>query len=102
MRYKDLWEELTRRMGYWIDLKNPCITFTNEYIESVWYLLKQIYQKGWLYKGYTVQPYSPAAGIGLNSHELNLPGCYKSVKDVGISVQFELKTMFHESVYPVY
>ena len=91
MRYKDLWEQLTRRMGYWIDLKNPYITFTNEYIESVWYLLKQIYQKGWLYKGYTVQPYSPAAGTGLSSHELNLPGCYKIVKDISVVVQFELK-----------
>jgi isoleucyl-tRNA synthetase len=77
MQYKDLWDDITRKMGYWVDLDNPYITFNNEYIESVWWLLGQLYQKNLLYKGYTIQPYSPAAGTGLSSHELNQPGCYK-------------------------
>ncbi|HPQ21993.1 MAG TPA: class I tRNA ligase family protein, partial [Saprospiraceae bacterium] len=73
MRYKDLWDDITRKMGYWVDLENPYITFKNEYIESVWWLLKQLYEKNYLYKGYTIQPYSPAAGTGLSTHELNQP-----------------------------
>ncbi len=91
MRYKLEWDDITRKMGYWVDLQNPYITFENEYIESVWYLLSQIYQKGYLYKGFTIQPYSPAAGTGLSSHELNMPGAYKEVKDVSAVALFELK-----------
>jgi len=73
MKYKDLWDDITKKMGYWVDLNDPYITFDNKYIESVWYLLSELYKKGLLYKGYTIQPYSPAAGTGLSSHELNLP-----------------------------
>jgi len=90
MRYKDLWDDITRKMGYWVDLDNPYITFENDYIESVWYLLKRLYDKGFLYKGYTVQPYSPAAGTGLSSHELNMPGAYKDVKDTSAVAQFKV------------
>ena len=89
MRYKDLWDDITRKMGYWVDLDNPYITFENDYIESVWYLLKRLYDKDFLYKGYTVQPYSPAAGTGLSSHELNMPGAYKDVKDTSAVAQFK-------------
>ncbi len=92
LKYKDLWDELTRQMGYWVDLKNPYITFDNEYIETLWFLLKKLYDKGLLYKGYTIQPYSPAAGTGLSSHELNMPGCYRDVKDTTCVAMFELKT----------
>ena len=91
MKYKDMWDDLTRKMGYWVDLNDPYITFKNEYIETLWYLLSKIYQKGLLYKGYTIQPYSPAAGTGLSSHELNLPGCYRDVKDTTCTAQFKLK-----------
>jgi isoleucyl-tRNA synthetase len=91
MKYKDLWDELTVEMGYWVDLDHPYITFDNKYIESVWWLLKQLYDKKLLYKGYTIQPYSPAAGTGLSSHELNLPGCYRDVKDTTVVAQFEVK-----------
>ncbi|MBP7273253.1 MAG: isoleucine--tRNA ligase [Saprospiraceae bacterium] len=90
MRYKDRWDDLTRKMGYWVDLDNPYITFTNEYIESVWYLLKKLYDKNLLYKGYTIQPYSPAAGTGLSSHELNMPGTYREVKDTSAVAQFKI------------
>ncbi len=90
MRYKDLWDDITQKMGYWVDLDNPYITFENEYIESVWYLLKRLYDKGLLYKGYTIQPYSPAAGTGLSSHELNMPGAYKEVKDTSVVAQFKV------------
>lgn len=90
MMYKDQWDDLTRKMGYWVDLKNPYITYEKEYIESLWWLLKQLYDKKLLYKGYSIQPYSPAAGTGLSSHELNLPGCYKDVKDTSIVAQFEV------------
>ncbi|MBN1340240.1 MAG: isoleucine--tRNA ligase [Bacteroidales bacterium] len=90
MKYKDQWDDLTLRMGYWVDLSDPYITFDNKYIESVWWLLKQLYDKGLLYKGYTIQPYSPAAGTGLSSHELNLPGCYKDVKDNTVVAQFKV------------
>ncbi|MCO6463573.1 MAG: isoleucine--tRNA ligase [Saprospiraceae bacterium] len=91
MRYKDLWDDITRKMGYWVDLDNPYITFNNEYIESVWWLLAQLYKKGLLYKGYTIQPYSPAAGTGLSSHELNQPGCYRDVTDTTVVAQFLTK-----------
>lgn len=90
MQYKDMWDDLTKQMGYWVDLDNPYITFKDEYIESVWWLLKQIYDKNLLYKGYTIQPYSPAAGTGLSSHELNQPGCYQDVKDTSAVAQFKL------------
>jgi isoleucyl-tRNA synthetase len=91
MMYKDQWDDLTRKMGYWVDLAKPYITYEKEYIESLWWILKQLYDKNLLYKGYTIQPYSPAAGTGLSSHELNLPGCYKEVKDTSIVAQFEVK-----------
>lgn len=90
MRYKDFWDELTREMGYWVDLDHPYITFENKYIESVWWLLNQLYEKGLLYKGYTIQPYSPAAGTGLSTHELNQPGCYRDVKDNTVVAQFKV------------
>ena len=91
MRFKDEWDELTEKIGYLVDLEDPYITFDSNYIESLWYLLKQLYDKGLLYKGYTIQPYSPAAGTGLSSHELNQPGCYREVKDTSITGQFKLK-----------
>jgi isoleucyl-tRNA synthetase len=91
MMYKDQWDDLTRKMGYWVDLNAPYITYEKEYIESLWWILKELYDKKLLYKGYTIQPYSPAAGTGLSSHELNLPGCYKDVKDTSIVAQFEVK-----------
>lgn len=91
MRFKNEWDDVTRKMGYWVDLDHPYITFENEYIESVWYLLKEIYNKGFLYKGYTIQPFSPAAGTGLSSHELNQPGAYREVKDVSAVALFKLK-----------
>ncbi len=90
MKYKEEWDELTRRMGYWVDLQHPYITFDNKYIESVWYLLKQLFDKNLLYKGYTIQPFSPAAGTGLSTHELNQPGCYKNVKDNSLVAQFKV------------
>lgn len=90
MKFKDKWDELTIKMGYWIDLENPYITFDNKYIESVWYLLKILYEKNLLYKGYSIQPYSPAAGTGLSTHELNQPGCYKLVKDNSVVAQFKV------------
>lgn len=91
MMYKDQWDDLTRKMGYWVDLKTPYITYEKEYIETLWWILKKFYDKKLLYKGYTIQPYSPGAGTGLSSHELNLPGCYKEVKDTSIVAQFEVK-----------
>ncbi len=91
MKYTDLWTNLTKIMGYWVDLDNPYITYDNRYIESVWWLLKQIYNKNLLYKGYTIQPYSPAAGTGLSSHELNQPGCYRDVKDTTCVAMFKVK-----------
>jgi len=90
MRYKNLWDDITIKMGYWVDLENPYITFENEYIESVWWILKNLYDKGLIYKGYTVQPYSPAAGTGLSSHELNMPGAYKDVSDTSAVAQFKV------------
>ena len=94
MMYTNEWEELTDKMGYWVDMENPYITYDNKYIESLWYLLKQLYNKGLLYKGYTIQPYSPAAGTGLSSHELNQPGCYRDVKDTTVTAQFKLLDKF--------
>lgn len=90
MRFKDRWDEITIKMGYWVDLNNPYITFDNNYIESVWSLLKKLYDKGLIYKGYTIQPYSPAAGTGLSSHELNLPGSYRAVKDTSAVAMFKV------------
>lgn len=95
MKYKEVWDDLTRKMGYWVDLDHPYITFENNYIESVWHLLKQLYDKNMLYKGYTIQPYSPAAGTGLSSHELNQPGTYRNVKDTSVVAQFKLKHEEH-------
>ena len=89
MRYTDVWNDLTEKMGYWVDLDNPYVTYHNEYIETLWYLLKRMYDKGLLYKGYTIQPFSPAAGTGLSSHELNQPGTYKMVKDTTVVAQFK-------------
>lgn len=90
MKYTREWETLTNRMGYWVDMREPYITYDNRYIESVWWLLARLYSKGYLYKGYTIQPYSPAAGTGLSSHELNQPGCYRDVKDTTCIAQFRL------------
>jgi isoleucyl-tRNA synthetase len=89
LRYKDKWDDLTTKMGYWVDLKNPYITFTNEYIESLWWCLKELYNKGLLYKSVSIQPYSPAAGTGLSSHELNQPGTYRNVKDTSVVAMFK-------------
>jgi len=91
MKYTKEWTDLTHKMGYWVDLDNPYITYDNRYIETLWWLLKQLYQQDLLYKGYTIQPYSPAAGTGLSSHELNQPGCYRDVKDTTVTAQFRLK-----------
>jgi len=90
MMYTNEWTDLTNKMGYWVDLEHPYITYDNKYIESLWWLLKQLYQKDLLYKGYTIQPYSPAAGTGLSSHELNQPGCYRDVKDTTVTAQFKV------------
>ncbi len=90
MMYTNEWTQLTNKMGYWVDLEHPYITYDNKYIESLWYLLKQLYNKDLLYKGYTIQPYSPAAGTGLSSHELNQPGCYRDVKDTTVTAQFKV------------
>ena len=92
MKFTREWEDLTHKMGYWVDMKEPYITYDNRYIETLWWLLKQLYQKNLLYKGYTIQPYSPAAGTGLSSHELNQPGCYRDVKDLTVVGQFKIKT----------
>ena len=99
MKYTDVWNDLTTKMGYWVDLEHPYITYKNEYIETLWYLLKELYKKGLLYKGYTIQPYSPAAGTGLSSHELNQPGTYKDVKDTTIVAEFRLiKSQLHPAI----
>ena len=91
MKYTAEWTNLTKQMGYWVDLNDPYITYDNKYIETLWYLLKELYKKGYLYKGYTIQPYSPAAGTGLSSHELNQPGCYRDVKDLTCTARFKTK-----------
>lgn len=90
MKFTKEWEDLTDKMGYWVDMENPYITYDNRYIETLWYLLSELYKKGLLYKGYTIQPYSPAAGTGLSSHELNQPGCYRDVKDTTCTAQFHI------------
>ena len=92
MKYTQEWTNLTKQMGYWVDLDNPYITYDNKFIETLWWLLKELYKKGYLYKGYTIQPYSPAAGTGLSSHELNQPGCYRDVKDTTCTAQFLIKS----------
>ena len=104
MMYTDEWTQLTNKMGYWVDLEHPYITYDNKYIESLWYLLKQLYNKNLLYKGYTIQPYSPAAGTGLSSHELNQPGCYRDVKDTTVTAQFKVldNVEFNKSELPTY
>ena len=91
LMFKDRWDDLTRQIGYWVDLDHPYVTYENNYIESLWHLLKQLYDKGYLYKGYTIQPFSPAAGTGLSSHELNQPGTYQNVKDTTIVAQFQVQ-----------
>ena len=93
MMFTGEWTDLSHRMGYWVDMEHPYITYDNKYIESLWWLLKQLYQKGLLYKGYTIQPYSPAAGTGLSSHELNQPGCYRDVKDTTVTAQFKVSPL---------
>lgn len=90
MKFTQEWEDLTNKMGYWVNMEDPYITYDNRYIETLWYLLKQLYDKGYLYKGYTIQPYSPAAGTGLSTHELNQPGCYRDVKDTTCVAQFKV------------
>jgi len=100
LKYKDLWDELTVKMGYWVDLDNPYITFDNKYIESVWNLLKKLFDKDLLYKGYSIQPYSPAAGTGLSTHEINQPGCYKDVSDTTAVAQF--KVIKEEATHKVF
>jgi len=108
MKYKSVWDDLTRKMGYWVDLENPYITFETPYIETCWYLLKELHKKNLLYKGYTIQPFSPAAGTGLSSHELNQPGTYKLVKDTTVVAQFKAirneksEKLFSASDAPVY
>ena len=92
MKYTDIWNDLTEKMGYWVDMNDPYITYKNKYIETVWWLLGQIYNKGWMYKGYSIQPYSPKAGTGLSSNEINQPGCYKNVKDTTVVAQFKAKS----------
>ena len=96
MKYTKEWEDLTRLMGYWVDMSDPYVTYDNRYIESLWYLLKELYKKNLLYKGYSIQPYSPAAGTGLSTHELNQPGCYKDVTDTTCTAQFKIKNPFEE------
>ena len=90
-RYMDIWDDLTVKMGYWVDMSQPYVTYQNDYIETLWWLLQQFYNKGLLYKGYTIQPYSPGAGTGLSSHELNQPGCYKDVTDTTVVAMFKVK-----------
>ena len=91
MKYTDVWNRLTQKMGYWVDMDDPYITYTSKYMETVWWLIKQIHEKGLLYKGYSIQPYSPKAGTGLSSHELNQPGTYQDVRDTSVTAQFKAK-----------
>ena len=104
MKYTQEWTNLTKQMGYWVDLDDPYITYDNKFIETLWWLLKELYKKGYLYKGYTIQPYSPAAGTGLSSHELNQPGCYRDVKDTTCTAQFLIKSQspIANSQLPIY
>ena len=89
MKYTNIWNDLTRKIGYWVDMDNPYITYKSKYIESVWWLLKELYKKGLIYKGYSIQPYSPKAGTGLSSHELNQPGTYQDITDTTVTAQFK-------------
>jgi isoleucyl-tRNA synthetase len=102
MKYTDEWNELTEKIGYWVDLDDPYVTYDRKYMETLWYLLKEFYKKGLLYKGYTIQPYSPAAGTGLSSHELNQPGCYRLVKDTSVIAQFKVKRTDHPAVRKIF
>ena len=108
MKFKNVWEDLTDKMGYWVDMNDPYVTYDNKYIESVWWLLSQMYKKGMLYKGHTIQPFSPKAGTGLSSHELNQPGCYKDVKDLSAIAQFKVLKedksdfLFHNSADEIF
>ena len=108
MEFTGKWEDLTRKMGYWVNMDDPYITYDNKYIETLWWLLKQLFDKGLLYKGYSIQPYSPAAGTGLSTHELNQPGCYRDVKDTTATVQFEVikdnksQILFGSETFPVF
>ena len=104
MKYTSLWNELTEKMGYWVDMEKPYITYNSKYIETVWYLLNRLYDNNLIYKGYAIQPYSPAAGTGLSSHELNLPGCYKEVKDTSVTALFKIKSPLFNNlcVGPIY
>lgn len=101
MKYTDLWNELTQKMGYWVDLENPYVTYENEYMETLWWILKDFYKKGLLYKGYTIQPFSPAAGTGLSSHELNQPGTYRDIKDTTIVAQFRILKDQENALMPI-
>lgn len=101
MKFKDKWDELTLKIGYWVDLDNPYITFDNTYIETCWYLVSQLYKKGLLYQGYTIQPFSPAAGTGLSTHELNQPGCYRNVKDNTVVAQFKVQNSGNHELLPI-
>ncbi len=108
MKFTDIWEDLTKKMGFWLDMSDPYITYDNRYIETLWYLLGELYKKGFLYKGYSIQPYSPAAGTGLSTHELNQPGCYRDVKDTTAVAQFKVvkneksKFLFENNDTPIY
>ena len=108
MKYKQEWERITEEMGYWVDMNNPYVTYDNKYIESVWWLISQMYQKGLLYKGHTIQPFSPKAGTGLSTHELNQPGCYRNVKDTSVVAQFKIKQnidsafLFDKTIQDIY
>ena len=92
LKYKDKWDDITKKMGYWVDLNDPYITFKNDYIETLWWCLSELYKKGYLYESVSIQPYSPAAGTGLSSHELNQPGTYKDVKDTSAVVMFKVQS----------
>lgn len=102
MKFTAEWEDLSRKMGYWVDMKHPYITYENYYIESVWWLLSNLYKQGLVYKGYTIQPYSPAAGTGLSSHELSLPGCYRDVKDTTVTALFRATDVRASDADPLY
>ncbi len=101
MRFKDKWDDITKKMGYWVDLNNPYVTFENDYIETLWWCLSELYKKGYLYESVSIQPYSPAAGTGLSSHELNQPGTYKDVKDTSATVIFALALKGTNAEHPL-
>jgi isoleucyl-tRNA synthetase len=102
MRYTDVWNNLTKKMGYWVNMEDPYITYTSKYMESVWWLLKRLYDKGLIYKGYTIQPYSPKAGTGLSSHELNMPGAYRDVKDTTVVAQFKAEEASKQKLHQLF